>query len=89
LEGIHRFTDGDLAFVTWFYKTIDVRTFIKISLSFHQGQKNGLVMHRYDILPIIQLADIKIHIIADTDNWSDMYIYQNSTCIDKIVILKG
>jgi len=40
-----------------------------------------LVMHRYDILPIIQLADIKIHIIANTDNQSDMYINQNSICI--------
>jgi len=38
-------------------------------------------MHRYDILPIIRLTDIKIHIIANTNNWSDMYIYQNSTCI--------
>jgi len=45
-------------------------------------------MHWYGILLIIWLADIKIHIIADTDNWSDMYIYQNSTCIGQIVILK-
>ena len=35
-------------------------------------------MHRYEI---IQLADIEIHIIADTNNRSDVYIYQNSTCI--------
>jgi len=33
-----------------------------------------------------RLSDIKIHIIADADNQSDMYIYQNSTY--KIVILK-
>ena len=32
-------------------------------------------MHQYEILPIIQLADIKIHIIADTDHRSDVYIY--------------
>jgi len=38
-------------------------------------------MHRYEILPIIQLADIEIHKIADTDNRSDVYIYQNLTCI--------
>jgi len=38
-------------------------------------------MHWYDILPIIRLADIKIHIIANTDNRSDKYINQNSTCI--------
>jgi len=29
-------------------------------------------MHRYEILPIIQLTDIKIHIIANTDN---RYVY--------------
>jgi len=38
-------------------------------------------MHRYEILLIIQLADIEIHIIADTNNRSDVYIYQNSTFI--------
>jgi len=38
-------------------------------------------MHRYEILPIIWLADIEIHIIADTDSQSDVDIYQNSTCI--------
>jgi len=38
-------------------------------------------MHRYDILPIIRLADVKIHIVVDTDNQSNMYVYQNSTCI--------
>ena len=27
------------------------------------------------------LSDIEIHTITDTDNWSDVYIYQNSTCI--------
>jgi len=40
-----------------------------------------IVVHsdaRHEILPIIRLADIKIHIIADTD---PIYIYQNSTCI--------
>jgi len=40
-------------------------------------------MHRYEILLIIQLGDIEIHIIADTDNWSDVDIYQNSTCVWK------
>jgi len=45
-------------------------------------------MHQYGILPIIQLANIKIHIIADTDNWSNMYIYQIPHALDKIVILK-
>ena len=43
-------------------------------------------MHWYEILPIIRLADIEVHIIADTDNRSDVDIYQNS--IGKIVILK-
>ena len=41
---------------------------------------NALVMHQYEILPIIRLADIEIHIIADTDNRSNVYIYQSSTC---------
>jgi len=42
---------------------------------------SSLVMHRYDILPIIWLANIKIHITANTDNRSNIYIYQNSTRI--------
>ena len=37
-------------------------------------------MHWYEILLIIRLADIEINIIADTDNRSDVDIYQNSTC---------
>jgi len=40
-----------------------------------------VVMHRYEILLIIRLADIEIHIIADTDNRSNVYINQNSTYI--------
>jgi len=28
-----------------------------------------------------QLADIEIYTLADTDNQSNVYIYQNSTCI--------
>ena len=36
-------------------------------------------MHQYEL--IIQLADIEIHLIADTDSWSDVYICRNSTCI--------
>jgi len=36
-------------------------------------------MHRYEILPIIRLADIEIHIIADIDSRSDVYFCQNST----------
>jgi len=40
-----------------------------------------VVMHWYEILPIIWLADVEIHIIANTDNQSDVYIYQNSTFI--------
>jgi len=38
-------------------------------------------MHRYEILPIIRLTDIEIYIKTDTDNQSDVCIYQNSTCI--------
>ena len=38
-------------------------------------------MHRYEILPIIRLADIEIYTLANTDNRSNVYIYQNSTCI--------
>jgi len=38
-------------------------------------------MHRYEILLIIWLADIEVHIIVDTNNRSDVDIYQNSTCI--------
>ena len=33
-----------------------------------------LVMHRYGILPTTRLADIIVHISADTDYWSDVYI---------------
>ena len=32
------------------------------------------VMHRYGILPIIQLTNIVIQILADTDNRSDVYV---------------
>jgi len=42
-------------------------------------------MHQYEVLPIIWLANIEINVIADTNDWSDVDIYQNSTCI---VILK-
>jgi len=38
-------------------------------------------MHRYEILPIIRLADIESHIIANSDNRSDVYIFQNFRCI--------
>jgi len=44
-------------------------------------------MHRYEILPIIWLADIKIHIIADSDNRSDVY-FKISYVFGKIVMFK-
>jgi len=40
-----------------------------------------LVKHWQEILPIIRLADIEIYITADTDNRSDVYVYQTSTNI--------
>jgi len=43
-------------------------------------------VHRYEILLIIRLADIEIYIITDTDNWSDVYTYQNSTYMAKLSI---
>ena len=30
---------------------------------------------------MMQLANIEIHIITNTNNRSDVYVYQNSTCI--------
>jgi len=44
-------------------------------------------MHRYEILPVIWLTDIKIH-IQYTDNRSDVYIYRNSTSNGQIVTIK-
>jgi len=43
-------------------------------------------MHRYEILPIIQLADIEIYIIAN-DNWSDVIFTKIPHVFGKIVIL--
>jgi len=31
-------------------------------------------MDRYGILQISRLADIIIHVLANTDNWSDVYV---------------
>jgi len=47
-----------------------------------------LVMHQYEILPIIQLADIEIHIIASTDSRSDVIFTKIPHVLDKLVILK-
>ena len=46
------------------------------------------VMHRYEILPPIWLADIEIHIITDTDNQSDVIFTKIPQVFGKIVILK-
>ena len=32
-------------------------------------------MHQQEILPIVRLTDIEIHITANTDNWSGVYLY--------------
>ena len=42
-------------------------------------------MHWQEILPIIWLANTEIHIIADTDNWFDVWILHE---FGKMVILK-
>ena len=46
-----------------------------------------VVMHRYEILPIIQLADIAFHLLADTDNQSD-YKFLHASCNFSIYFLK-
>jgi len=43
-------------------------------------------MHRYGILWINQLADIVIHIPADTDSWSDVYIPHDKILISKALV---
>ena len=46
-----------------------------------------IVMHRYEILPIIRLADIVFHLLADTDNRSN-YKYLQASCNFSIYFLK-
>ena len=50
-----------------------------------QKEWYSLVLHQYGILPIIQLADIRIHTFTNTNNWSDGYISHE---FDKMVISK-
>ena len=44
-------------------------------------------MHWYEILPIIRLADIVFHLLADTDNQSD-YKFLHASCNFSIYFLK-